>query len=1006
MNPASNAVNLDFLAPALAPDELGRLDRFRILKVLGSGGMGAVLLAEDTTLRRRVALKVMMPWLLNDKLARERFLREARAAAALHHDFIVPIWDVGEDRGVTFLVMPVLNGETLAERLRRIGSFAPGPLLQVALQVSQALVAAHEQGCIHRDVKPSNIWLERAPGETEDALPLNGALRVRLLDFGLARHAPTGDESLTATGAILGTPGYLAPEQLDGARVDGRADLFSLGCVLYLMATGKPAFPGATTSARLAAVATHHPEPVRLSAPALAQPLADLIMQLLAKSPADRPASARDVVRRLEAMVTPNHHPAPPVPSSTAVTDSPTVRMEVPAAPPGRRPLRPWRLVLMALVVIGLFRLALHFTTNQEKPEQGKPDAVLSLAGNPLDRFNRAKISPYELAVAGAGDQANAPAELAAIFGDSRLKFGSTIKQIVFDRTGKRLITRGEFGTTMVWDVTTGQALRSLIGNGGNGLAMSKDEKWLATGHEGDIRIWDLAEGTLIRSLPIPGYQGAECLTASPDGTLLASGHIDGVVRIYKADWAVAAPPVEIKAFDDTVTALAFHPAGSLLATARGDTIRVWDITFGQRKNEWKVEGQNAIDALCYTADGVSLISSAPYAKGVVSNASSGARTRVFDFNLVPYFGSVLAADQKWILGADGEQAHLASLPTGKVERTFNLLNNELCRAALSADGSLLACAGGMGVITLFDTASGRVLCPADPGTRAQASALAFSPDGNWLVLGNRDGWITAHNLASGEQRSVDAKMQNVEALVFAFDGKSLAAGFGYKGTAQVDFPSLTVKQRWPLGLAWKGALSIDPVRGDILFRTLDHVKVIDATTSEERLRVPNEEKGGSVFALGPRGDRLAVAFGKIVRIYEYPSGKELRRLNDNTQEIGCVGYASDGTLITSDGSTTVRVWNADADAPRLTLVDRGGATRIAMHPNARTLASIGYDRTVRFWDLRTGDEGQAITLPAPIYVEQIAFSPDGRYLATANQNGTAYVFRLNQPPATASQKD
>jgi tRNA A-37 threonylcarbamoyl transferase component Bud32 len=303
------AVEVSFLRPAHQPDEIGRLGGFRVLRPLGAGGMGIVFEAEDPALKRRVALKVMRPALAADARHRQRFLREARAAAALRHDNIIEIYQVGDDNGVPYLAMPLLTGESLHDRLRRDPVLPPDEILRIGREVAEGLAAAHAVGLIHRDIKPANIWLEvrsdrnhadLGPGPDHmNAVTTNS--RVKLLDFGLARAAED-DDGLTLSGAVVGTPGYMAPEQADGAEADERSDLFSLGCVLYRMTTGHEPFPGVTKLARLRAVTVHHPPPPHEVNPAVPTSLSELIERLLAKNPADRPASARDVAQALRGL--------------------------------------------------------------------------------------------------------------------------------------------------------------------------------------------------------------------------------------------------------------------------------------------------------------------------------------------------------------------------------------------------------------------------------------------------------------------------------------------------------------------------------------------------------------------------------------------------------------------------------------------------------------------------------------------------------------------------------
>ena len=277
-----------FLAVPEAEDEMGRLGGYRVLKVLGSGGMGVVFLAEDIQLQRRVALKAIKPG-QGTAQAKQRFLREAQHTAKLKHDHVVTIYQVGEDRGVPFLAMEFLKGEPLDERLRREGKLPFLEAIRIAREAAEGLAAAHEVGLVHRDVKPGNLWLEA---------PKN---RVKVLDFGLARGG-TEDIQLTQSGAIVGTPAYMAPEQALGRKVDARADLFSIGCVLYRMVTGELPFQGPDTISTCLAVAHDDPMPPQERNPAVPPALAAFILRLLAKKPEDRPPSAAAVAEELASL--------------------------------------------------------------------------------------------------------------------------------------------------------------------------------------------------------------------------------------------------------------------------------------------------------------------------------------------------------------------------------------------------------------------------------------------------------------------------------------------------------------------------------------------------------------------------------------------------------------------------------------------------------------------------------------------------------------------------------
>ena len=280
----------DSLAPPMQSAELGPLAQYRVLQVLGRGGMGTVYRAEDVDLRRQVAIKTMLPAIAANPNSRERFLREARAAAAIEHEHIIAVYQVGVDRGVPFLAMPLLKGEPLDEHLKSRGTLLPiAETVRIGKEIAEGLAAAHEQGMIHRDIKPANIWLE---GDRR---------KVKILDFGLARIADDSSH-LTHSGAVVGTPAYMAPEQARGDVVDGRADLFSLGCILYQMCTGTRPFIGENTMAILSSLALDDPKPPKQANPDVPAALSELVMKLLEKKPADRYGSAREVADALAAL--------------------------------------------------------------------------------------------------------------------------------------------------------------------------------------------------------------------------------------------------------------------------------------------------------------------------------------------------------------------------------------------------------------------------------------------------------------------------------------------------------------------------------------------------------------------------------------------------------------------------------------------------------------------------------------------------------------------------------
>lgn len=277
--------SLTFLAESDEEDSIGKLGSYEVLEIVGAGGMGIVMRAWDPSLRRIVAIKVLASHLANSAAARRRFVREAQAAAAVSHDHVVAIHAVEADHEPPYLVMQYIEGKTLQQRLDGVGPLHVREVLRIGQQTALGLSAAHQQGIVHRDIKPANILLE------------NGVERVRITDFGLARAID--DASMTQSGVVAGTPLFMAPEQAQGIQLDHRADLFSLGSVLYVMCTGRPPFRSSTMIGVIRRVCDDAPRPVREINPDVPDWLCVIVDRLLAKDPKDRYASAEEVAELL-----------------------------------------------------------------------------------------------------------------------------------------------------------------------------------------------------------------------------------------------------------------------------------------------------------------------------------------------------------------------------------------------------------------------------------------------------------------------------------------------------------------------------------------------------------------------------------------------------------------------------------------------------------------------------------------------------------------------------------
>jgi predicted Ser/Thr protein kinase len=272
------------------------VSHYRILEKLGGGGMGVVYKAEDTKLGRMVALKVLPPERVADPSRRRRFIQEARAASALNHPNIITIYDIDEADGVHFIAMEYVQGKTLDRLIARHG-LRVSEALKYAVQMAAALAKAHSAGIVHRDLKPTNVMV------TDDGL-------VKVLDFGLAKlteAAPTSEAETVATvgpateeGTIVGTVGYMSPEQAEGKSVDARSDIFSFGSVLYEMLTGQRAFQGETKASTIAAILREEPKPLSQVAEGLPHEVERLVKRCLRKDREHRFQTMADLKVALE----------------------------------------------------------------------------------------------------------------------------------------------------------------------------------------------------------------------------------------------------------------------------------------------------------------------------------------------------------------------------------------------------------------------------------------------------------------------------------------------------------------------------------------------------------------------------------------------------------------------------------------------------------------------------------------------------------------------------------
>ncbi len=933
-------------------DQLGEtisyFGEYELLAEVARGGMGIVFKARQSRLNRIVALKMILGRAFARKSDIKRFHLEAEAAAQLQHPHIVPIYEVGEHCGQHYFSMGFVDGESLSSRIAR-DPLPPSDAARLVELVATAVQYAHERGVIHRDLKPANILLDKAG-------------QPYVSDFGLAKQLRV-ESSLTTAGQVMGTPGYMPPEQATGNvdQVTESADVYGLGAVLYASLTGRPPFQADNPVDTLSQVVEREPVSPRLLNPSVSKDLETICLKCLEKDRRKRYPSAGDLAAELRRYL----------------DGRPILARSI------GRMARSWRWCRRKPAVAFLVFL---FSTS----------VLAGTAVSTYFAFKANERAKSESALRGIAEQREQEANEARTTAQQE----TTRTKVALKDAERSAYFNCITATYLEWQANNPQRARELLNS-----CPERFQFW------SELRNWEwdyLQSLCNAEDLTLDGHTDWVMSVAfATNGDLLASCSRDGTVRIWNL--GTQQTEFELAAHQGSATSVAFHPDSHLLATCGQDgLVKLWNASTGELSREFgSHDGQG--ECVTFSSDGRLLASAArdqsiniwDPESGVLLNAFRQPFAHVYRLAFSPG-GNKLAA----VAGGSpdiGGKVFVFDTESGEILQTLEGHTSLTTSVGYSSTGTQIAAGSYDGTVRVWDVTSGEETLTFQ-GHKDYISALAFSPDGQRIATASSD-FQGGGSRGSGEVKiwsAVDGRelltlrghTERVRQIAFSADGVRLATA-GYDGTVRVwNSNRQDQSQRLQLASETISDVAAHPAR-PLAVSTSRRPRVWDLPSTTEAAHFAGHDNFTYRVAFHPEGELIASCTKQgQLKLWNWQTGEELFSIHGGNAEIEDLCIHPDGKrIVIALDNQSLQIWNVDTHQVERTIKIVGhDLISLAIDPGGEYLAVGLRNGSVQVFSVANGGMLRELAGHQSA-IRRLSFSHHGRWLATASLDQTAIIW-------------